>query len=167
MPAEVPYRGLGRRGRWRGYPGEQDQDVVRRLERRQPTPGHPRSGRELPSVEPNCRLRIDRVQMEMVKAWCREHWQRSFLKLLESLPCATRSHLVSGDYAAGLADRGRDVLRLEHLDRIEHPELEAERAKFHVFTLGCLAPDSLDGRLVIFFADRQPAHGGIHAEALE
>jgi hypothetical protein len=43
---------------------------------------------------------------------------------------------VSGDRAAGLADYGRDVFRIEYPNRLEHAELEAEGAKLDVSTLG-------------------------------
>src|SRR4029450_8916377 len=73
MPAEVPDGGLRRCGWWGSHLGEQDQNIVRRLERPQPTPARLRSAWELPGVECNCRLWIHGVQMQMVEVWYREH----------------------------------------------------------------------------------------------
>ena len=78
MPAEMPDRRLRFCRRWSGHLGEQNQDVVRRLQRRQPT-GRLRGGRELPRVELDCRFRVDGAQVQMVEAWRREHGWPSYL----------------------------------------------------------------------------------------
>src|SRR5438093_12700781 len=79
----MPDRGLRFRGWCGGHLGEQNQDIGRRLERRQPTPVRLRGARELPGVERNSRLRIAGVQMQMMEAWGRKHISPSFLKAQE------------------------------------------------------------------------------------
>src|SRR5947199_75900 len=73
VPAEVPERGLRRRRRRGRHTGEQDQHVVRALERRQPAPAGLRRGREVANVERDGRVGIDRVQVQMMKAWGLTH----------------------------------------------------------------------------------------------
>ena len=73
MPAEMPDRGL-RRGGWRRrHLVEQEKDVGRRLERRQAAPTCSRCGRELPGVETDRRIGIDRVEMEVMEARSWKH----------------------------------------------------------------------------------------------
>ena len=107
MPAEVPDGRLRLRGRWGGHLGEQDQDIVRRLERRQPTPARLRGARELPGVERNRRLRIDGVQMQMMEAWRREHVSPSFLKAMESIPVRSRDRTKAETIVASSTCRRR------------------------------------------------------------
>ena len=73
VPAEMPDRRL-RRGRRRGGDlAEQQQDVVRRLQRRQAAPARLRRARELPGVEVDRGGGIERVEVQMMEAGRREH----------------------------------------------------------------------------------------------
>ena len=73
VPAEMPDRALRPGRRRRLDLVEQDQHVVRRCQRRQPAPARLAGARELPRVEIDRRVRIDRAQMQMVKAGGRQH----------------------------------------------------------------------------------------------
>src|SRR6266853_1971909 len=73
MPAEMPDRALRPGRRRRRDLVEQHQYVVRRFERRDPAPAALLRARELPCVKTDRGLGIDRVQVEMVEAWGRQH----------------------------------------------------------------------------------------------
>ena len=73
VPAEMPDRRLRCGCRRRRDLAEQQQDVVRRCERRQATPARRRGARELPGIEVDRGGGIDRVQVQVMEAWRWEH----------------------------------------------------------------------------------------------
>jgi len=68
MPAEVPDRSLELDRRRRAYFREQHVDVAR-FERRETRNSRLRCAGKLPRVKLNWRIRVHRLQMEMMKAW--------------------------------------------------------------------------------------------------
>src|SRR6266851_297053 len=77
MPPEVPDGSLRRCRRRRRHFREQDQHAVGRFERRKPAPHRSRGRPEVLGVEVDGRIRIERIQMEMVKGGRCEHLNSS------------------------------------------------------------------------------------------
>src|SRR5258708_7778491 len=91
MPPEVPDGSLRRCRRRRRHFREQDQHAVGRFERRKPAPHRSRGRPEVLGVEVDSRIRIERIQMEMVKGGRCEHLNSSSC---ESRLILKRAHWV-------------------------------------------------------------------------
>src|SRR6059058_4467624 len=77
MPSKMPDRALRLRRRRPIDLVEQDQHVIGRVERRIAAPFSFARAWELPGVEIDRRLRIDRIEVQMMKAGGAEHRDRS------------------------------------------------------------------------------------------